>query len=64
LAGDTLILYGRQESLKELNQRRDDAQGNMAHDRAVSKQKSQEDHEEMQDLEKRHMQEAQAGSPD
>jgi hypothetical protein len=52
-AGDTLILYGRQETLRELNQRRNNAQGNMAHDRAVSKQKSQEEQEEIQDIEKR-----------
>jgi len=36
--GDVLILYGRDEVLEELDERRADPEGDRAHDRAVSKQ--------------------------
>jgi NhaP-type Na+/H+ and K+/H+ antiporter len=37
--GDLLILYGRSEGLHELDQRREDTEGEAAHARAVSKQR-------------------------
>jgi uncharacterized protein with PhoU and TrkA domain len=38
-AGDTIIIYGRSEQLKELDERRDDLKGDQSHDRAVNQQK-------------------------
>jgi len=51
--GDTLILYGREKALKDLNRRRSDPHGEMAHDRAVSEQREQESLEEARDQEYR-----------
>ena len=52
-SGDTLVLYGRQNALQELNRRRDDPGGALAHGQTVSEQKDQEEREERRDLERR-----------
>ena len=51
-AGDTLILYGRDDALEELDSRRADASGDLAHekakadqDREVAEQKRRDDGE-------------------
>lgn len=52
--GDTVILYGRSETLKELDKRRDDASGEAAHEEAKSQQRK---HKKRQDIqEEKHKQ--------
>lgn len=46
---DLLILYGRGKRLQELDERRADASGEMAHERAVSEQREQEEEQERQE---------------
>jgi NhaP-type Na+/H+ and K+/H+ antiporter len=41
-AGDTVVLYGRSQALRDLTFRRDDPSGQRAHEAAVSDQKSHE----------------------
>ena len=40
--GDLLILYGRNSSLKELDERRSDASGDISHEKAVKEQQDVE----------------------
>jgi hypothetical protein len=47
--GDLLILYGRGKRLRELDERRADARGEMAHERAVSEQREHEEEQERQE---------------
>ena len=47
-AGDTLVLYGRADDLRELTFRRDDPSGQKAHEKAVDDQKSHEDRQARQ----------------
>jgi hypothetical protein len=48
---DTLILYGQVEKLQELDKRRADFAGDVAHQRAVQQQQKQRQDEERKDLE-------------
>lgn len=63
-SGDTLILYGRENALHDLNQRRSDPGGEMAHDRAVSEQRERESREEARDREYRKKRKAEAATGD
>lgn len=62
--GDTLILYGRRKALQDLNQRRSDPHGEMAHDRAVSEQREQESQEEVRDQKYREKRKSESTSED
>ena len=55
-AGDTLLLYGRSDSLTELDRRREGAAGDSAHREAVS---SQQRHQEIQEEQERKQEEKQ-----
>jgi hypothetical protein len=46
---DTVILYGRGKTLRNLDERRADATGEAAHEEAVSEQKQHEREEERQE---------------
>jgi K+/H+ antiporter YhaU regulatory subunit KhtT len=48
-SGDTLILYGRVQTLSELDKRRSDHQGEKAHEEAVSVQKKEEARQDIQE---------------
>jgi hypothetical protein len=48
-AGDTLILYGRGNTLRELDRRRADATGDEAHNQSVKEQKKEEAVQERED---------------
>ena len=50
-AGDTLIIYGRSESLRELDKRRADAGGDRAHQEAKETQKRKKDEQDRQERE-------------
>jgi hypothetical protein len=50
-AGDTLILYGKAETLSDLDKRRNDIQGQHSHDRAVERHKQSQEHEQRKDQE-------------
>jgi hypothetical protein len=52
-AGDTLILYGRSDGLKELDRRRSGSHGDQAHENAVSDQRDHVEQEEAQDAARR-----------
>lgn len=51
--GDTLILYGRSESVRELDTREAGSSGEQAHSRAVSEQQREEARQEAQESESR-----------
>lgn len=50
-AGDTLLLYGLGDSLKELDERRADASGERAHEEAVKRQRQRDEEQESQERE-------------
>jgi hypothetical protein len=59
-AGDTLVLYGRADDLRELTFRRDDTSGQKAHEQAVDDQKNHENRQARQDRQYRRKKERQA----
>jgi len=59
-AGDTLLLYGRSKTLRELDRRRADAQGEAAHRESVREQQQHERQQDDQEQEHRHRKEKQA----
>jgi len=65
-AGDTLILYGRSDVLRELDQRRGGGAGDAAHERSVDDQQqhmARQEHQEREFERKRREEDAQAGPP-
>ncbi len=58
---DTLLLYGREERIRELDQRGADSSGEMAHQRAVSEQREKEAEQEQQEAE--HREKRKSGKP-
>lgn len=51
--GDTLIMYGRSERMRELEARRSDHTGDRAHEEAVEEQERELDEQEQQERERK-----------
>jgi hypothetical protein len=62
-AGDTLVLYGRREPLRELGTRRADSEGQAGHEKAVSEQRRYEAEQDAQEAQYQRKRESRAIAP-